>query len=92
LLEPGHHKNAGIIFETISRAGEIGDRKTIAETVEEIKKTIESQPGFIVEYIEIADSSSLKPINNWNDSDSIRCFAAVMAGSVRLIDNVEIRH
>ena len=92
LLSPVHRENAGIIFGTISKAGELGALKTISETIAAIKSAIESMPGFKVEYIEIADSSSLKPVRNWNESQSLRCFAAVSAGSVRLIDNVEISH
>lgn len=90
LLNPDLRKKAGIIFESISKARDIGKRKTVSETVEEIKKSIQARPGFVVEYIEIRDSRSLEAIRDWDDSDSIRCFAAVIAGSVRLIDNVEI--
>ena len=43
-----------------------------------------------VEYISIADAQTLEPVINRNGTNSIRVFAAVRLGSVRLIDNVEI--
>lgn len=43
-----------------------------------------------VEYLELADSNTLEPIYNWEQSQFPRLFIAVQVGAVRLIDNVGI--
>jgi pantoate--beta-alanine ligase len=91
LLEPELRKEAYIIYRSISRARQIAKVKSVAQTKEEIKKSIQSKSGFVVEYVEFADGTNLRPVNSWDESDSIRCFAAVMAGSIRLIDNVVVK-
>ena len=45
---------------------------------------------FDVEYFEIADSRTLKPINEWEESKVRVAFTAVNVGGVRLIDNMTI--
>ena len=49
---------------------------------------IEENGMLKVEYLEIADESTLQPIQDWNESKHLRVFASVKAGNVRLIDNV----
>ena len=51
---------------------------------------INSVSGFQVEYVEFADEESLEPIASWNETGKIRCFIAVRAGNVRLIDNLRL--
>lgn len=43
-----------------------------------------------VEYLEIADSVTLQPLLNWDQSSFPRVFTAVQVANVRLIDNVGI--
>lgn len=47
-------------------------------------------PQIDVEYLEITDSESLRPISAWSEAGSAVVFAAVWAGGVRLIDNATI--
>jgi pantoate--beta-alanine ligase len=62
--------------------------------VDEIKQKaigmIEESGKLKTEYLEITDEETLQPIKNWTDSSRLRCFAAVQAGKVRLIDNVPL--
>ncbi|MBL4705398.1 MAG: pantoate--beta-alanine ligase [Flavobacteriales bacterium] len=43
-----------------------------------------------LEYLEIAEPTSLKTANNWADANHLRAFIAAKVGPVRLIDNLEI--
>ncbi|MBT4775824.1 MAG: pantoate--beta-alanine ligase [Crocinitomicaceae bacterium] len=43
-----------------------------------------------LEYLIIADSSNLYPLENWSDAQHARAFVAAEVSGVRLIDNVEI--
>lgn len=43
-----------------------------------------------VEYLEIVDESSLRPIGGWSESESAVAFIAAWVGGIRLIDNATI--
>jgi pantoate--beta-alanine ligase len=88
LLDAEARRRAGIIYKTISSAKKLSLGNTVAKTKELIIDMINSYSGFEVEYVEFADEKSLEPLDSWNDSRKIRCFIAVRAGNVRLIDNL----
>ncbi len=90
LLEPAHRKNAGIINLAINRTAILAKSHTVIETEMIVSEMINSKPGFELEYIKFAEEKTLKTIDNWGESDSVRCFIAVKAGKVRLIDNIKI--
>ncbi|MGB0887782.1 MAG: pantoate--beta-alanine ligase [Vicingaceae bacterium] len=62
--------------------------------VSELKKyfitEINKHANFKFEYFEIADESTLKPINSWGDAKKYIAFTAVNVSGVRLIDNMTI--
>lgn len=45
---------------------------------------------FDVEYVEIADETTLQSVKEWNDSEHARIFVALQLGPVRLIDNLRV--
>lgn len=45
---------------------------------------------FDVEYVEIADETTLQTVTDWKDSEHARIFVALQLGPVRLIDNMRI--
>lgn len=47
--------------------------------------------GFVIDYIAVANSETLKSPLNHETKESLRAFAAVFLGNVRLIDNVAIK-
>ena len=47
-----------------------------------------SKGGFRVEYVEIADASTLRPCNQWDGSSQLVALVAAFLGEVRLIDNI----
>ncbi len=51
---------------------------------------IEDSGNLKVEYLEIVDAKTLTPVIHWSDSETLRCLAAVQAGNIRLIDNVQL--
>lgn len=87
-LTAEHRQAAPIIYSTLIRAIEKVPLKSSAELRDFIRSTI-NQTGLLeVEYVEFADEVSLESVTAWNDSSNVRCFIAVQAGEVRLIDNV----
>jgi pantoate--beta-alanine ligase len=89
-LTAEHRQAAPLIFQTLTRAA----GKIASSNPEELRQYIIStlnQTGlFVVEYVEFADETTLAPVTNWSDSENIRCFIAVQAGEVRLMDNLRI--
>ncbi len=55
-----------------------------------VKDIIEQNSELEVEYFTVADAESMEPIAGFNDTGSAIALIAVMAGSVRLIDNIKL--
>ena len=92
LLEPEIRKNAPVIFRTLTLAAGMFRKKEIADIRDFVKNSINSLPGFGVEYFEIADDTQLIPASAGKDLVHGKCYygcIAVKAGKIRLIDNVE---
>jgi pantoate--beta-alanine ligase len=94
LLEPHIRKEAGIIYNTISKAAELIKTMEINNIKKYVNNNINLIAGFNVEYFEIADDKELMTIAKKSqmkrDKKYFACIA-VNAGKIRLIDNVEIR-
>ncbi|NMC37488.1 MAG: pantoate--beta-alanine ligase [Bacteroidales bacterium] len=94
LLEPEIRKNAATIFKAISAASEMFTKKGIEAINRDVRKMIEKNPGFRVEYFEIVDETELIPVRDKSDiRKGTRYYGciAVKAGKIRLIDNIEIQ-
>jgi len=76
------------IFQTINLALSRMDSHSPVQLKDFIISTINQTSLLEVEYVEFADETTLIPVTNWPESGNIRCFIAVQAGEVRLIDNV----
>jgi pantoate--beta-alanine ligase len=89
-LTPEHRLAAPLIFQTLTRASE----KVASASPDQLRQFITStlsQTGLLeVEYVEFADETTLNPVKTWSESENIRCFIAVEAGEVRLIDNLRV--
>ena len=75
------------LFESVKKMGSM----TVAVVQKWVCDEINSEPCLEVEYFEIADSLSLQPVSNWNDSDNIVGCITVYCGEVRLIDNIQYK-
>jgi pantoate--beta-alanine ligase len=91
LLTPAQRKAAPHIYATISKAGDLIKKHTPAKVIEILTKEINSNKELNTEYIELVDSKTLKPIENWDNANDIRLWCAVFAGTVRLIDNIAVK-
>ncbi len=92
-LEPELRTRAGIIYSALSDAAGMIRNHDIPAIREHVVKKIENAGGFIVEYFEIADNIELKPVHTKTALEKGKRYygcIAVKAGSIRLIDNVEV--
>ena len=67
--------------EELLRSGE----KNAAKVVAEIRKVIENEPLAKIDYVELVDWNTLKPVETV--SGEVLCAVAVYIGKTRLIDN-----
>jgi pantoate--beta-alanine ligase len=88
LLTAEERKNAAVISESLFKAKEINDQRSIQELAEWITEQINKNPFLIVEYVEIVDDEKLQPVKNWNEKNTKVVCVAAYCGKVRLIDNI----
>lgn len=92
-LLPEHRLRAGEIYKTLCTATSMitgHDLKSIRKFVAD---NINSIPGFRLEYFEIVEDVSLKPVTRKSEMSPGRKYfgcIALFAGEVRLIDNIEM--
>jgi pantoate--beta-alanine ligase len=94
LLEPSIRLNAPVIYSTLTRAAGMLQTTDIPGIRNFVLQTINSVPGFNVEYFEIADDVELIPAESKTDMIPGRNYyacIAVKAGKIRLIDNVRVQ-
>ncbi len=53
-----------------------------------IRGEIQDSPFFRLEYVDIVDTETLQPFDDWDDVEHAVVCVAVFVGSVRLIDNI----
>ncbi|WP_417443522.1 pantoate--beta-alanine ligase [Joostella sp.] len=81
---------ASFIYETIIKAKEKFGTESALDTINWIEKQFDSKANFKLEYAEIANEETLKPIKTKKENERYRLFIAVYAGDIRLIDNVAL--
>lgn len=91
-LSPKIRLEASFIHETLLKVKD----KFGTESANQISKWVENEykahPFFELEYFEIADSETLKPITDKIEGRSFRAFIAVYSGDIRLIDNIALNY
>lgn len=92
LLTPEHRKAAPHIYAVLREAVEtLRGKVSVDEAKRLIAQRIDANPLLKTEYVEIAEADTLKPARTWGEKvGDLRCFVAVHAGAIRLIDNVAI--
>lgn len=89
-LTPEQRQAAPSIYQALKGIRESTSYLTVMETSAQAVKQIESNGVLKVEYLELADATTLMPVSDWEDASQIIACVAVHAGSVRLIDNLLI--
>jgi pantoate--beta-alanine ligase len=88
LLTDEQRKNAAVISETLFKAKELKEGKSVEELTEWVIREINKNPILNVEYFEIVDDEQLQPIKSWNEENTKVGCVAVFCGKIRLIDNI----
>jgi len=88
LLSPAQRAEAPTIYQSLLKSKNRLGQQNVKQTKQRLIDEINTSTILDVEYVEIADSHSLQPIESWGNAESVICCVAVHAGGVRLIDNI----
>lgn len=87
LLLQEHRENAPIIYKTLKKYAQNFDSFSVEQIIKNVVDEINNTGNLKVEYFEIFDNDTLKPVEKINKNKTTGCIA-VFAGKVRLIDNI----
>lgn len=88
-LNAKQREEAPMIYKTLKDAVGLKAEMNVNQLEKWISDKINECPELKTEYISIADAATLQPVDSWDKTREERVFAAVWAGDVRLIDNIE---
>jgi pantoate--beta-alanine ligase len=86
-LDPTQLITAQAIYQALLHLHRDIGKGTLAEIKKNALKELKEK-GFKVDYVEIADEKTLKPINEWDARKNAVGLVAAQLGQVRLIDNM----
>jgi pantoate--beta-alanine ligase len=87
-LSAEQRRTAPLIARTLKESAALAPVKTVREVQEFVIDTLNGEPLLRVEYFEIVDAHTLRPIRRWDETPCPVGCIAVFCGSVRLIDNI----
>lgn len=89
-LTKTYREAAPFIYKTLQKAKEKFGTINAKELVNWVQKEFKNHSLLQLEYFEIADEKTLKPIKDQLPKHKYRAFIAVFAGKIRLIDNISL--
>lgn len=89
-LTPEMRKEAPKIYQILKEAAKYFQKHPVKKVREFVIAQFEDTI-LKLEYFEIADEKTLRPIVDCENSEHIRAFVAVFAGDIRLIDNLKLK-
>ena len=90
LLSKKERKIAPIIYKTLLNVKNKIKHEQIKSVIFKIENEFESTPSLKLEYLEIREALSLKPVKKINKEKKYRAFISARIGKIRLIDNIEL--
>jgi len=88
-LNEQERKDAVAIYQTLSFVKDHIEKGELAELKQQAEARL-TEKGFKVDYVQIADASTLKIVNHWDGKQKLVALAAAFLNQVRLIDNIII--
>jgi pantoate--beta-alanine ligase len=91
-LTPEQRKEAALLSRELFDARNNIGQLTVKEMKDRVIGRLNKNPHIDVEYFEIVDEHTFKPISRWQESNAERACIAAWIGGVRLIDNVKFSY
>lgn len=89
-LSQKERADAAVIYQTLQTAKKRFGTENVQNTIDFVTQTFDEIRGFELEYFEIADEATLKPISEKVDGQKYRAFIAVFVNKIRLIDTISL--
>lgn len=89
-LSKKHRESAPFIYKTLKEVVGLTSKLEPKEIENYISDKFETHPNLKLEYFTISDEENLKPVKQFHQNIKTRCFIAVYAGEIRLIDNIAL--
>jgi pantoate--beta-alanine ligase len=86
-LDEVERKKATTIYRCLGMIKENAGHESPAEIKTKAESMLE-EAGFKTDYVEIADASTLSPVNNWDSKQKVVALIAAVINEIRLIDNM----
>ena len=91
-LSPKTRLEASFIHETLLKVKDKFGTESANQILQWVENEFKTHPYFKLEYFEIADSETLKPITTEIGNKKFRAFIAVYSEDIRLIDNLALNY
>ena len=92
LLSPECRASAPLIHRTLVEACNQIEQMNVKDMIGWVEARVNQDKNLRVEYFEISNAETLEPVSSWTDAENFIGCIAVWAGSVRLIDNIFLKH
>ena len=89
-LSPEQEQEAPLIYKTLIKSKELFQNANIDTVKKMVKNEFNKSENLELEYFEIADIETLKPVRDKSSGKEYRAFIGVYADRVRLIDNIAL--
>ena len=89
-LSTEERQNAGFLYQVLQKVKKDFGIKSVSDINSWVKEEFSKNPSLELEYFEIADSLTLKGIQDQKKDHKYRAFIAAYSGDTRLIDNIAL--
>lgn len=89
-LSAGQRDEAAFIYQSLTAAKTDFAAESVSNVVENVRKAFALHPEFELEYFQIADEATLKPIIRKAKNKKYRAFIAAFVNKIRLIDTIAL--
>lgn len=89
-LTASERADAAFLYRILQKVKEDFGTKSVLDITQEVRSKFKENGQFQLEYFEIADAESLKPVQEPKKDRKYRAFIAAFLGDIRLIDNIAL--
>lgn len=89
-LSPEERQNALALHRVLRKAEQEFGTRSVPEIRADAIRELTASPGIELQYFEICDGSTLRPVNS-KDAENIVALVAATVGTTRLIDNIILK-
>ncbi len=89
-LTPDERSRASVIYKALQSAREKFSTQSAQKIRSQVEQMLQSVPGISLEYFEVADEKTLRPVKRKSKKKKYRAFIAVLVNKIRLIDTIAL--